>query len=433
MSVRERLDALERSGIKLGLSNIERICAALGQPQCAYATIHVAGTNGKGSVVAMVHGALRAAGIPAGRYTSPHLSTIHERFVINDAPVDPARFEATAGHVLDVIDRLIATGALSGPPTFFEATTAMAFVLFREAGLRAAVIEVGLGGRFDSTNVIDPAVTAITSIAMDHEAFLGRTRAAIAYEKAGIIKPGVPVVVAALPPDADAVVRAVAAEMGAPVVLAADPDDRVRPAEHGRSDLTPASGPLRGETLHVGLPGDHQAANAQVAYRLLQVLASNTAMILPPETIRQGIEQTRWPGRLEELRLTDDRRLLLDAAHNPHGAAALASYLGRWQPRTPVLVFAAMEDKDIAGMLRHLLPVVGPLVLAPMSTSRAAPPARIADIVGALDPTRVVTIATSVPQALELAWQGGPDVVVAGSLVLLGEVRDSLNPHAILQ
>jgi len=433
MSVHERLAALEHSGIKLGLSNIECICAALGHPERACVTVHVAGTNGKGSVVAMVHGALRAAGVPAGRFTSPHLATIHERFVINDEPVEASLFDATAGRVLDVIDHLVATGELSGPPTFFEATTAIAFVLFRDAGLRVAVIEVGLGGRFDSTNVVVPAVTAITSIAMDHEQFLGRTRAAIAYEKAGIIKPGVPIVVAALPPDADAVVRAVAAEMGAPVVAAAETGDLVRPGDRGRSDLIAASGPLRGETLRVGLPGEHQAANAQVAYRVLQLLAPVLTMSLPPGAIRHGIERTRWPGRLEELSLTDNRSLLLDAAHNPHGAAALASYLRRWRPGRPVLVFAAMEDKDIAGMLGHLLPVVGPLILAPMSTSRGAAPERIAEIGRALDPGRVTTIATSVPQALDLAWRDGTDVVAAGSIVLLGEVRSSLNPRAILQ
>lgn len=436
MSVSGRLAALETSGIKLGLSNIERISAALGDPHRAYTTIHVAGTNGKGSVVAMIHAALRAAGIRAGRYTSPHISSIHERFVINDDPVEPAVFDRTATDVLDVIDRLVADGELSGPPTWFEATTAIAFALFREAGLDVAVVEVGLGGRFDSTNVVAPAVTAITSIALDHEPFLGHTRAAIAYEKAGIIKLGVPVVIGRLPADADAVVRAVAAGAGARAVDAAAPGDRVLEAEAGHAALVPAGGPLAGETLRLALPGDHQAGNAQVAYRVLDLLGASAGITVPPDAIRQGLTQTRWPGRLELLRLTGGRRLLLDAAHNPHGAAALSSYLDRWFATRPALVFAAMHDKDIRGMLACLLPSVGRVILPPMATSRAASPEAIASEVRALDAalntTRDTVVVASVPQALDLAWQYAPDAVAAGSIVLVGEVRDALHPRDIL-
>ncbi|MGE0392804.1 MAG: folylpolyglutamate synthase/dihydrofolate synthase family protein [Vicinamibacterales bacterium] len=432
MSVRERLAALETSGIKLGLANIERISAALGDPHRAFTTVHVAGTNGKGSVVAMVHAALRAAGVSAGRYTSPHLSSIHERFVIDNRPVEPAVFDRAATGVLDVIDRLVADGRLSGPPTWFEATTAIAFVLFREAGLRVAVVEVGLGGRFDSTNVVVPAVTAITSIAMDHEQFLGRTRAAVAYEKAGIIKPGVPVVIGRLPADADAVVRAVAAGAGARVVDAADPGDRLLPTDAGHAGFVPADGALAGEPIRVGLPGDHQAGNAQVAYRVLDLLGACAGIEVPPAAIRQGLAHTHWPGRLELLHLAGGRRLLLDAAHNPHGAAALASYLDRWYAPRPALVFAAMQDKDLRGMLARLLPAVGRVILPPMATPRGATPDAVASAIRALDATRDTAVADSVPHALELAWAHDRDVVAAGSIVLLGEVRDALNPRDTL-
>jgi dihydrofolate synthase/folylpolyglutamate synthase len=433
MAVSERLAALELSGIKLGLSNIERISAALGDPHRACTTIHIAGTNGKGSVVAMVHAALRAAGIPAGRYTSPHLSSIHERFVINDDPVDPDTFDRAATGVLDTIDRLIAAGTLEGPPTWFEATTAMGFALFRDAGLRVAVVEVGLGGRFDSTNIVTPAITAITSVEMDHERFLGRTRAAIAYEKAGIIKPGVPVVVGGLPPDADVVVRAVAAGAGAPVVDAAGPGDRVLQAESGHSGLVPGGGPLAGETLRIGLPGDHQAGNAQVAYRILDLLGARTGMPVPPQAIRQAIEHTRWPGRLDLVRLTGGRRLLLDAAHNPHGAASLARYIERWFATRPAFIFAAMQDKDIPGMLAPLLPWAGLVILPVMATRRAAPPDVIAGHIRADDAGREVAVTPNVAHALELAWQRGPDAIAAGSIVLVGEARDALHPRDILQ
>lgn len=433
MSVSERLAALELSGIKLGLANIERIAAALGDPHRAYTTIHVAGTNGKGSVVAMIHAALRAAGIPTGRYTSPHLSTIHERFVINDAPVDPAVFERTATDVLDTIDRLVAAGDLGGPPTWFEATTAIAFVLFREAGLGAAVVEVGLGGRFDSTNIVTPAVTAITTVAMDHEQFLGRTRAAIAYEKAGIIKPGVPVVLGRLPADADAVVRAVAAGAGSRVVEAAASGDRVLASDAGHMCLVPADGVLAGETLRIALPGEHQAANAQVAYRVIGMLDACAGLHVPAQALRHGFERTEWPGRLELLRLTGGRRLLLDAAHNPHGAAALAAHLERWYPTRPPLIFAAMQDKDIPGMLAPLLPTVGRVILPPLASARAAAPATIAGHLRAIDATHDVVVAATVDEALALAWRHGPDVVAAGSIVLLGEARDAIDPRDILQ
>ena len=195
----ERLFALEAFGVKLGLDNISRLCSALGHPERTFASIHIAGTNGKGSVTAMVHAALVAAGLRAARFTSPHLVDLAERFVIGADPVDPVALRLVASDVLDCADRLRATGELPVHPTFFEATTAIAFELFRRADVEVAVIEVGLGGRYDSTNVIAPQVGAITSIGFDHQQFLGDTIEAIAFEKAGIIKSDMDVVTGALP------------------------------------------------------------------------------------------------------------------------------------------------------------------------------------------------------------------------------------------
>jgi dihydrofolate synthase/folylpolyglutamate synthase len=216
----DRLFALENFGIKLGLQNMQTLCAALGHPERSFTSLHIAGTNGKGSVTAFAHRALRAQGIRAARYSSPHLVDLSERFVIGDAPVDAGTLQQTADAVLGVVDRLLANGTLSVTPTFFEVTTSMAFEMFHRAGVEVAVIEVGLGGRFDATNVISPAVGAITTIGMEHEQHLGSTIAAIAREKAGIIKNGVPVVVGQLPTDALAVVHAVADERGSDVVEA---------------------------------------------------------------------------------------------------------------------------------------------------------------------------------------------------------------------
>lgn len=432
-SVAERLSALEGSGIKLGLANITSLCKALGHPERAYTTIHVAGTNGKGSVVAMVHRALRAAGLRAARFTSPHLSTIHERFVVLDDPVTADRLESAGAEVLDTADALVAAGTLIAPPTFFEATTAIAFELFRRSGTEVAVIEVGLGGRFDSTNVIVPAVTAISSIALDHEALLGRTRAAIAFEKAGIIKPDTPVVVGPLTPDADTVVRAVATDAHAEVIDGRRRDDRDLDSTDGRACIVPSTGPLAGDAITLGLAGAHQADNALVAYRVLEHLASRGPFHLPAAAIRQGLTSALWPGRLEVRPLDAGRTLILDAAHNPHGARALAEHLERWCSPRPALIFAAMTDKDIRGILAALLPAVGTVVIQAMVSPRAAAPALIQNLVAVLDPGREVRIAPDAPGALALAWQASRTVVAAGSIVLVGEVRDTLTPRANLR
>ena len=432
-SVSERLAALEASGIKCGLSNITRLCGALGYPERAYQTVHVAGTNGKGSVTAMVHAALAAAGIPTARYTSPHLSTIRERFVIDDAPVSPDAFEAAATTILDLANRLVSAGELAGPPTFFEATTAIGFELFRRAGVEVAVIEVGLGGRFDSTNVITPMLSAITSIALDHEQLLGGTHAAIAFEKAGIIKSDIPVVMGPLTPDAEAVVHAVAAAVGAPVIQGRQPEDRLLPADHGYSRIMPATGPLSGQAITLGLAGAHQAENAFVAYRLLEQFAAQNPGRMRPEAIRDGLTLTTWQGRLEEISLDSGRTLLLDAAHNPHGAHALASHLRTWHPARPPLICSLMGDKDLHGILSALLPDVGTVVLATLISPRAAKPLLLRDVILSIDPARKVLIARSAARALPLAWQCGPLAVVAGSLVLVGEVRDALSARATLE
>jgi dihydrofolate synthase/folylpolyglutamate synthase len=208
--------------MKFGLASMARLCAALDHPERAFAAIHVAGTNGKGSVTAMVDGALNAAGWTSARYTSPHLVRLEERFVIGGAEVAAETLEAAAARVRDAVERLLVSGGLEAWPTFFECTTAVAFDLFREAHAEIAVCEAGLGGRLDATNVVSPIATAIVSIDFDHQAQLGDTLAAIALEKAGIIKPGVPVVAGSMPDEAMEVIARLAAERGAPLIRAGD-------------------------------------------------------------------------------------------------------------------------------------------------------------------------------------------------------------------
>ena len=216
------LFGLEQFGMKFGLENIRTIVDALGRPDRAFRSIHIAGTNGKGSVTAMLDAVLRAAGHRAAMYTSPHLVDLTERFVIDGHPVEREKLVSVLGELRDLIGGLVAGGALPAQPTFFEVATAAALELFRGAGVEVAVMEVGLGGRLDATNVITPVMTAITSIAFDHEKYLGYTLAAIAEEKAGIIKPKVPVVLGAMEPAATAAIERIAHERGAPVVPAWD-------------------------------------------------------------------------------------------------------------------------------------------------------------------------------------------------------------------
>jgi dihydrofolate synthase / folylpolyglutamate synthase len=399
------LFSLEQFGIKFGLDNIAAMLARLGHPERSFASVHVAGTNGKGSVTAMVASALRAAGHRTARYTSPHLVDLNERFVIDGRPVATGPLTAAAADVRGVIDALRADGTLDVQPTFFEATTAIAFELFRRAGVAIAVIEVGLGGRLDATNVVAPLVTAITSIDFDHQKYLGDTLSAIAREKAGIIKPGVPVVVGPMAASAAAAIDAVADERHAPIVRASEED---------------AAG------FEPGLAGAHQRVNAGVAVQLLRLIDAR-GFSVPSAAIAEGVAHPGWPGRLETRRFADDRELLLDAAHNPAGAAALASYLVSDPRGRRPLVFAAMRDKAIDQMLAILLPAVDSLVVTRASNPRAADPDELAAAAHRVLPSLPVDVEPRVDRALARAWQRSPRIVAAGSIFLLGDVLKSLD------
>lgn len=426
----ERLFALEVFGIKLGVRNIAALCETLGHPERAFASVHVAGTNGKGSVTAMVHQALMAAGVKAARYTSPHLSDLRERFVIEHASVDTDRLIAAAERVLAAAADLQRHGVLDAPPTFFEATTAIAFDLFRAAAVEVAVIEVGLGGRFDATNVITPRVSAITSIGLDHQAQLGNTLAEIAFEKAGIIKDGVPVVVGPVAPEAEAVIARVARERNAPLVPAAEGVERQARFEDGRAVLRLRTPQHDYGERRLGLLGAHQLDNALVAVRTLEMLHDERR--LTADAIGRGISDASWPGRLEWVPLENGSHLLLDAAHNPDGASALADHLARWHPERPALVFAAMRDKDAASMLQRLLPHVGAVFVTSPDTPRATAPETLASVVRELQSTHVVEAVASPVGAVRAALATTSTVCVAGSIFLVGEVRAAVEARAIL-
>jgi dihydrofolate synthase / folylpolyglutamate synthase len=417
------LFSLEQFGIKFGLDNIRAILARLGHPERAFRSVHIAGTNGKGSVTAMVDTVLRCAGHRSARYTSPHLVDLSERFVVDGRAVDPAAMRAAARDVRDAIEALRADGTLQAAPTFFEATTALAFELFRRAAVEVAVIEVGLGGRLDSTNVIEPVMTAITSIDFDHQQYLGSTLEAIAAEKAGIIKTGVPVVVGDLGPEAMSAVERIARERNAEIVRAGE-GITVSRAQIGMAamDTFELRTPVRDYgVLTLALRGEHQIANAIVAVRLLERL-DGCGINVPADSIREGLARVTWPGRLDHRTLAGGRELILDAAHNPAGAAALASYLRRIGGRPPVLVFGAMRDKDVHGMLSTLLPTVSRMIVTRASNSRSADPEALAAEARAIAPSLGVEVVASPAEALAAAWSASSRVLVAGSIFLLGDV-----------
>jgi dihydrofolate synthase/folylpolyglutamate synthase len=430
----DRLFALENFGIKLGLQNMQTLCAALGHPERSFTSLHVAGTNGKGSVTTMTHRALRAQGIRAARYVSPHLVDLSERFVIGDSPVDADTLQQAADDVLGVVDRLRGDGTLSVTPTFFEVTTAMAFEMFRRADIDVAVIEVGLGGRFDATNVITPAAAAITTIGMDHEQHLGSTITAIAREKAGIIKDGVPVVIGDLPADAVRVVDAVAREHDSEVVVAHTGIHTDVGMVDGRARLTLQTPDARYGPLLLSLRGAHQVANAVVATRFLET-ARRQGIDVTVSAIESALTTTEWPARLELLTVDKDRRVLLDAAHNPDGAEALAAYLREWHPEKLPLVISVMKDKDIDQILAALVPVTSDVIVTHAPSPRAIPESelaqRIAGLQERLGRAPSVTVIADPAEAVAAALERSPLVCVAGSIFLAGAVRDALNRRAI--
>ncbi len=403
------LFSLERLGMKFGLDNINALCDALGRPERAFRCVHVAGTNGKGSVTAMVETALRAARQRAARYTSPHLIRLEERFVIDGHEVTTGALRNAVADVRHAVESLMRSGALDALPTFFECATAAAFVLFRDAGVEIAVLEVGLGGRLDATNVVRPVVTAITSIDFDHQAQLGDSLTSIAREKAGIVKPGVPLVCGPVPTEARGVIDEICAERRAPVA-------------HVTEQLLSERGLA---TLDLALPGRHQRDNAAVAVAVLDELARQGTP-LPEAAIRTGLTDVSWPARLERVRY-HGHDVLLDAAHNPAGARALASYLQEIGWTRVTLLFGAMRDKDARGMLEALAPLCTQVVCTTAATRRAATASQLAAAARDVLPSGVPVEAIDDPSAaLERAAASAQQVVAAGSIFLIGPLRDIL-------
>ena len=422
------LFSLEQHGIKLGLDNIRALCEALGHPERGFTSIVIAGTNGKGSVAAMVDKALQSAGYATGRFTSPHLVRVEERFTVDGRPVTQAILAREASRLRRTIGQLLSRGRLAAPPTFFEATTAIALSLFREAGVRVAVLEVGMGGRFDATNVVTPDAAVITTIDLDHQQFLGTTLEAIAFEKAGVIKPETLVVCGETNPPAAEVVRRVCREQQARLVEPMKDVTTQVWMSDGQTVLEMTTPVGRYGPLPLGLRGRHQVKNATVVVRLLEELHT-CGLPVPAAAIIDGLTETRWPGRLELVRVGPRRSVLLDAAHNVAAVTALACYLGEVYHVGVPLVFAALQDKDAAGMLRALDNSVTRVVCAPLKSPRACVPNELADTLRAARPDLPVTVASSPRAALDVAWQHSDMVCAAGSVYLIGDLLEQMTSH----
>ncbi len=391
---------------KFGLERMRVLCDALGSPERASRFIHVAGTNGKGSTCAMIESALRTAGIRTGLYTSPHLVEPTERIQIDGAPVSHEQFAAAFGEVHGVAERLIEQGRIDLHPTYFETVTAMAFVLFRDLNCEIVVLEVGLGGRLDATNVVAPELCVITPIDYDHEQYLGRTIEAIAGEKAGILKRGTPAVFARQRPEAECVLINRAREVEAPFDRVAD-----HRMEHVRVESHSSSFEFDGHTVTCPLAGEHQVENAATAALAL------THLRIPME----GIARTVWPGRLE--RIVTDPEVILDGAHNPAGARALAVYIERFYHNRRIwLIYGSMRDKAVEEIEGVLFPLAHCVIATAPRFARALRPEAIRNLWPAHDVLVADNVETAIAIARESMWPGDA-IFITGSLFLVGEAR----------
>jgi dihydrofolate synthase / folylpolyglutamate synthase len=413
----------------LKLDRMRALLRLLGEPHSRLRVVHVAGSKGKGSTSAMLAAVLRKAGYRTGLFTSPHLTRVEERFQVDGVPVTPGELAALLTDVRDALGR----APLPAPPTFFEIATAVGFLHFVRRRVDCAVLEVGLGGRLDSTNVCLPAVAVITSISLDHTDLLGDRLAAIAREKAGIVKRRRPAVSGATAPEARAVIEQVCTERSAPLrQLGVDFRYRHEPGRVTATDLVPARVQVTTRarawpSLELGLLGEHQAANAAVALACVEELRGQ-GWTIPDAAVASGLREVSWPARME----VAARRpfVVLDCAHNVASAVALVEALrASFPPSGRLLVFAASGDKDLAGMFRVFAPHFRHAFLTRYTNNpRGVPPEQLAALLGAQGGLGFTVCPTPAHALASARAAAGPEelVCVTGSVFLAGEVRPLL-------
>lgn len=421
---RELAAPTQAATAKFDLENVTILADRLGRPDRAYPSAHVAGTNGKGSTAAFLESILRHAGFRTGLNTSPHLEKINERIRINGEEIPDEAFAETFARIQLLIEELLAAGKLRAHPTYFECVTAMAFEYFARERVEFGVFEVGLGGRLDATNILSPVVTIITRIDFDHENFLGHSLREIATEKAGILKPGVPLVLAEQPTEAREVILARASELGCPVV---EPTQIFR-AENESMQEGRVRARIResnsGKVFEIApsLPGRFQlqnALNAVATARLLQ----DRGFRIPDEALTDGIANTVWPGRLEKLQSAPD--VYLDGAHNPGAARELAHFLEQnFRNRKLWLLYAALRDKAVDEVAGLLFPHAAEVIFTAPRTVRAVSASQLAEITG--HHAAHYSVIPDAERAFDyaLAHAAPQDAIfISGSLYLVGQLR----------
>jgi dihydrofolate synthase/folylpolyglutamate synthase len=421
---RELAAPTQAAAAKFDLENIRVLSERLGRPDRAYPAAHIAGTNGKGSTAAFLESILRGAGFRTGLNTSPHLEKINERIRVNGAEIPDSDFSQTLTRIQSLIEELLAAGKLRAHPTYFECVTAMAFQYFAKTRVEFGVFEVGLGGRLDATNILTPVVSVITRIDFDHENFLGHSLREIAAEKAGILKKGVPVVLAAQPPEAREVILARAKELGCPVIEA--------PLAYRVDEQTMETGCIRASITEIAsgwstkiapqLAGRFQLQNAMNALAAARTLCARGYRI-PTSAIEQGIAAAVWPGRLEKLQSRPD--VYVDGAHNPGAARELAAF---WEEtfagRRIFLLYGALRDKAVDEIAGVLFPRAAEVVFTEPRTPRAISASQLSEI--AAHHTARSCVIADAEQALDyLLSKAAPQdaVFVTGSLYLVGQLR----------
>ncbi len=415
------LEELNAFGIRLGLSRIRRLTELLGHPERRYKTIHVTGTNGKGSVSAMLAAILRQAGLRTGLYISPHLVSYTERCQLDGTEISEADFARCLTAVRQAAERMVAEG--DECPTQFEALTALAFLWFAEAGAEYAVIEVGLGGLLDSTNVITPVLSVITNVSLEHADRCDGTLEGVAHHKAGIIKSGVPVVTGATGMPLD-VIRRTAAEKDAPLrVLGGDFRAAFRGFDGARQTVAfdAQADDLGNLTYGLRLLGPFQVANSALAVMAAALLGKSEPRVTVA-AVRAALADAAWPGRFEDMSLPG-QTIRVDGAHNPAGAAALAAALDACYPGADrVFLLGILRDKDVDGILKNLLRPGDRIVAAQPDSSRALTAAELADRLADHGAVAEADISRALARSLELAG-GSRLLVAAGSLYLIGPLR----------
>lgn len=428
-STLEYLFALRNSGIKLGLERIEALTALMGSPNNAYPTIIVAGTNGKGSVSAIMASILSGAGYKVGLYTSPHLVKFNERIRVDGVEITDSELVELTEEIRALVEGGDGEGKEAGLapelyPTFFEFTTALAFAYFKLKAVDIAILEVGMGGRLDATNVVSPILSVITSIGLDHVSSLGDDIALIAREKGGIIKDGSTVISGELPSKARIVIERISAERNAKLVMAGS-DFKVESTIDSSFTYIDSVRVLKG--LKVALSGAHQRQNAGVAIAALSTL-SDSGFKIEPEDIEGGLKRVEWPGRCEIV--MDSPKVLLDCAHNESAAKVLADTLSQFRFSRLIFVFGIMSDKDIDAIFTSLAPIADSIILTSPEIARAESPedlmARLTKLISLKGFSVKPSVAPSVHEALKAALEtASPDdlVCVTGSVFTVGEAK----------